>query len=98
MSPRKVSDMGAPTREWAWPRDGYKSVRLFIVNILPPTSGQIAEQVESVVGKATNVAEIEEGVRAIRNPYLPFRITVTSDRTRPEPDRESVDIDVRVGG
>jgi hypothetical protein len=89
--------MGAPTREWAWPKDGYKSVRLFILNILPPTRDQITEQVESVIGKATNVAEIEEGVRAIRNPYLPFRITVASDRARPEPDRESVDIEVRTG-
>ena len=65
-------------------------------DILPPTRDQVVAQVETVVKAATSVREIEEGVRAIRNPYLPIQGQVVAEKDRLDPSHEHVDIEVRL--
>jgi hypothetical protein len=91
--------MGTPTREWPWPWEGYKTVRLSVGDdLMPPIRDQIVSHVAAVVGAARSVKGLEEGVRSFRNPYLPpFSVQVVADKERPDPDQERVDIAVRAG-
>ena len=74
--------MGTPTREWPWPWEGYRTVRLSVGDdIMPPIRDQLVAQVAAVVGAARSVQGLEEGVRKFRNPYPPpFRVEVTAER------------------
>jgi hypothetical protein len=89
--------MGTATREWPWPWEGYKIVRLSVGDdIMPPIRDQIVSHVAAVVGAAQSVRGLEEGVRKFRNPYLPpFDVRVMAEKDRP--DSETVDIAVRAG-
>ena len=91
--------MGTPTREWPWPWEGYKSVRLSVGDdIMLPIQDQIVAHVAAVVKAASTVKGLEEGVRRFRNPYLPpFIVEVVADRDRQGADQERVDITVRAG-
>jgi hypothetical protein len=91
--------MGTPTREWPWPWEGYKVVRLSVAdNIMPLTQDQIVSHVAAVVGAARTVQGLEEGVRKFRNPYLPpFVVQVVAGKDRAESDQERVDIAVLAG-
>jgi hypothetical protein len=91
--------MGTPTREWTWPWEGYRTVRLSVGDdIMPPIRDQIVAHVAVVVGAARSVQGLEEGVRKFRNPYLPpFRVDVTADKDRPDPEKGHIDIAVHSG-
>ncbi|MGD0862597.1 MAG: hypothetical protein ABSA21_07520 [Candidatus Limnocylindrales bacterium] len=89
--------MRTPTREWPWPWEGYKTVRLLVGDdVLPPTRDQVVSHVGAVVGAARSVQGIEEGVRSFHSPYLPLNFQVVSEKDRPDPDREHVDVEVHV--
>jgi hypothetical protein len=91
--------MGAPTREWPWTWEGYAIVRLAVSDgILPPTRDQVVAQVEAVVKAARTVKDIEDGVRAIRNPYLPTECEVAAEKDPLDPSHGHVDIEVRLRG
>ncbi len=91
--------MGTTTREWPWPWEGYRSVRLSVGDdIMPPIRDQIVSHVAVVVEAARSVKGLEEGVRKFRNPYLPpFSVQVAAERDRPDSDQEHVDIAVHAG-
>ena len=91
--------MGTPTREWPWPCEGYKTVRLSLGDdIMPMIQEQIISHVAGVVKAATTVNGLEEGVRKFRNPYLPpFSVEVVAGKDRPGSEQERVDIAVRAG-
>ena len=50
--------METPTREWPWSWEGYKTVRLFIIDVLPPTRDQLVSHAEAVVRAAKRVKGI----------------------------------------
>ncbi len=91
--------MATPAREWPWPYEGYKTVRLSLGDdIMPLIQGQIVSHVAGVVKAATTVKGLEEGVRKFRNPYLPpFGVQVAGDKDRPDAEPGRVDITVRAG-
>ena len=91
--------MGSQVREWAWPWEGYKTVRLSVGDdIMPPIRDQIVSHVAVVVGTAQTVQGLEEGVRKFRNAYLPpFNVQVAAQKDRPDSEQELVDITVRAG-
>jgi hypothetical protein len=88
--------MESPTREWSWSWEGYRSVRLFVLDILPPTRDQIVSHVQSVVAGATSVQSIEETIHAFPSPYLPIQFQVATDRTPADLSQKHLDIQVRV--
>ncbi|MGZ4166714.1 MAG: hypothetical protein ACXWN2_02970 [Candidatus Limnocylindrales bacterium] len=91
--------MGTPTREWPWPWEGYATVRLAVSDgIMPPTRDQVVAQVEAVVKAARSVKDIEDGVRAVRNPYLPIECQVAAETDPLDPAHGHVDIEVRLRG
>jgi hypothetical protein len=91
--------METPTREWPWPWEGYRTVRLWVVDdIMPPIRDQIVSHVAAVVEAARSVNGLEEGVRKFRNPYLPpFSVDVVAERNGPDSEQEHVDITVHAG-
>ena len=50
--------METPTREWPWPWEGYETVRLFIIDVLPPTRDQLVSHAEAEVRAAKRVKGI----------------------------------------
>jgi hypothetical protein len=89
--------METPTREWPWPWEGYETVRLFIIDVLPPTRDQLVSHGEAVVRAARTVKAIEDGFRSFHSPYLPLHFRVVADNDRPESQPEHLNIEVRVG-
>ncbi|MGZ6270524.1 MAG: hypothetical protein ACXWPJ_00520 [Candidatus Limnocylindrales bacterium] len=66
--------------------------------IMPPTRDQVVAQVEAVVKAARSVKDIEDGVRAVRNPYLPIECQVAAETDPLDPAHGHVDIEVRLRG
>lgn len=88
--------MASPTREWPWPWDGYTTVRLFVVDVLPPTRDQVVSHVDSVVRTSRTVTEVGERIGAFHSPYLPLAFRLLSHNDRPDAQPGHLDIEVRV--